>query len=540
MVGRPTARAPLEVRDPGLMRTVASLAPASLLLQLLSFISSIVLATRLGATTATDAYYLALSVPVVAYGILTAAVRLGAIPALTRIAQTRSAEEFKLAGEELICAWLVAASVLSVVLTATMLVVLPAVAGASGTLAAATREYMVELVPYAVTGAILGTLGAVLAVRGRFVATTLVMVCEPLLKSVLVLTLGGTLGVQTLVLGNLVGNLVAIIVLWHVLARDGIRLTFTRFRRTPFVRGVLMLSAPLLVSQSVLQLNPLIDRAAAAGLGRGSVTEFEMGARLFAGPTALLTGVIVAPLAGSWARRLGSEGWEAVVASLGRVVKAVVLIVPPLVVIGYFLRLDLVSIAYHSRLYGPTAVANTADVLGLLLLGLVPQILIVPLSTLFIIRGDAILPLKIGMANFALNAALDVLLRRHFGVGGIAFSTTATLTILYLVYATQARRRWGPLHLAGVARPLAVSLASCIAIAVVCRLPLGLPTAPRSRTDGLVVALLALAAATVLHFGFLRLAGFIRAPGLPSPGRGRWRIAPPAGIVNRRHGRRRS
>src|SRR5689334_12154561 len=102
----PTVRTSPGVRDPGLKRTIASLAPASLLLQLVSFISSVVLATRLGATTATDAYYLALSVPVVAYGILTAAVRLGAIPALTRVAQTRSADEFRMASEELICAWL--------------------------------------------------------------------------------------------------------------------------------------------------------------------------------------------------------------------------------------------------------------------------------------------------------------------------------------------------------------------------------------------------------------------------------------------------
>ena len=65
----------------GLGQTFLRVGPATLLVALMSFGSSVALATLLGPSTQTDAYYLALSVPALAYAVLLAAVRLGGIPA---------------------------------------------------------------------------------------------------------------------------------------------------------------------------------------------------------------------------------------------------------------------------------------------------------------------------------------------------------------------------------------------------------------------------------------------------------------------------
>src|SRR5690348_807155 len=101
----------------------------------------------------------------------------------------------------------------------------------------------------------------------------------------------------------------------------------------------------------------------------------------------------------------------------------------------------------------------------MLLLGMLAQTLIMPLSTLFVIRGDTVFPMKVGIANCLLNAVLDVILRGPLGVAGIALGTTLTLAILCVVYAWQARRRWGSLHLGAAVRPLVLSLTSSVAIA---------------------------------------------------------------------------
>src|SRR2546429_9883387 len=91
----------------GLSSAVARVAPATLIVTLLGLGSSVVVARRLGATTMTDAYYLAISVATVGYLVLLAAVRQGAIPKLTEVMQGHSAASFSLRCSELVSATLV-------------------------------------------------------------------------------------------------------------------------------------------------------------------------------------------------------------------------------------------------------------------------------------------------------------------------------------------------------------------------------------------------------------------------------------------------
>lgn len=495
----------------GLVRIAAGLAPASFLVQALSFASSVALATQLGATTGTDAYYLALSVPVIAYGVLVGALRLGAIPPLSKVDADQSPEQFSRSCQDVVGATFAAAVGLSIAATAVMLVVLPAAASGSAHLTSLTRLYVLELSPYAVTGAMLGVLGAVLAVRGRFVAAPAVLTFEPALKTVLVLVFGRQFGAQTLVVGNLVGNALAVFALWIMVRREGITLhvpplfRVARLRTSAIVDDLARLSLPLFVSQALLQLNPLVDRATAAALGAGKVTVFELGVRLFNIPTSLLTGMFVAPLAATWSARYLRAGWDAVVRSFGRVLVAIVLAVPPLIVLAIVLRHELVGVLYLSRRYSRSDVKETANVLGMLLLGLGPQVLIVPLVTLFIVRSDSIFPMKVGIANVVLNAGLDIALRGPFGVPGIALGTAITLTILCVVFVLEARRRWGALHLRRTLKPLFISLASCAVIGSVSALLLHVAGPSDSRLQAIGVLAGIGLVALVIHCGALAL-----------------------------------
>lgn len=455
-------------RPSGLKQTFFRVGPATLLVQVTSFASSIALATLLGPSTSTDAYYLALSVPALAYAVLLAAVRLGGIPALTEIAHKRSPDEFRQSCREVVSATTIAAVLMSIVVTAVMLVVLPAAAGGSARLHELTREFMVELTPYTVTGALIGVLGAILAVRGKFAVSILVLLFEPGLKTVLLILFHRQLGAQALIIGSVVGNLGAVVLLWGILWRDGLPLTPGAFRNSPVVRDVLKVSAPLLVSQSVLQFNPVIDRTFAAGLGAGSVTVFELGVRLFTAPAALVAATVAAPLAATWSARFAESGWEAVTSSLTRVILAIFLLVPPLVAVGFVLRRQVVDLAYSGHLYSASSISKTAAVLGMLLLGLLPQILVSPLATLFIVRRETVFPMKVGIANCVLNSVLDYLLRGPLGVAGIALSTTLTLAILCVVYVWAANRRWGlGSTIRAVWKPAAISLGSAGAIGAV-------------------------------------------------------------------------
>jgi putative peptidoglycan lipid II flippase len=351
---------------------------------------------------------------------------------------------------------------------------------------------------------------------------TVFLAIEPALKTILVLLLHRQLGAQTLIIGNLAGNLLVVALLAGLIRRDGIPLHAVGFRSSPLVRALFKLSVPLVISQSVLQLNPLIDRTTAASLGAGSVTQFELGFRLFSATGGVLVVSIVAPLAATWAARLASDGWEAVVASFSRMLVGATLLTPPLVALGVVLRHELVDIAYRSHVYSAAAISHTADVLGMLLLSLLPQILIVALATLFVIRKNTTFPMKVGIANCLINAVLDVILRIPLGVAGIGLSTSLTLAILCVAYIRGAESRWGTLRLRDAVRPLKISIISCAAIGASGAMILTLlPSAPsRLQEVGIAAAVVAFGAVIFAAF-LLPTAAVTRADLFPTIGRGR-------------------
>lgn len=495
---------PSPAQQGSLFRALARVAPATLIVTLLGFGSSVLVARRLGATTMTDAYYLAFSVATFGYVVLLAALRQGAIPKLTEVNQGAPGETFSLGCSELFSATLVAATVISVVGTLIMLMVIPVAARGSTHLVSLTREYLIELAPYAVSGATVGLLAAILAVNGMFALPALLLGCETVLKAALVLLFPG-MGAQALVLGSLGGNVVSVILLWQLVRHRGVTLRFVGFRLSPLVRNVLALAGPLAIGATVLQLNPLIDRTAAASLGSGNITAFELGIRLYGAPAGLLAAMLIAPLAATWSAQLASDGWPAVRHSYSRVVTVVVMIAPPLAVTGFLVRHDIVAVVYGSHAYTAVDVSRTADVLGILFFSLTPEILIVPLATIFVIRGDSIFPMKVALVNAVLNAGLDLALRVPFGVAGIAASTALTYCLLCAVYFREAHNRWGSLGLRTALRPAALSGGSCVAI-VACCVPLfGLSHLGHSRGEQIGAAALVLAIALIIHGLFLTI-----------------------------------
>src|SRR5579863_7917029 len=140
-------QAPAARGSRGLVEVAARLAPASLLVQALQLASSVALATQLGATTRTDAYYLALAVAALVSGALILALRQGAIPALTGVRSAESPEQFTDACNDIIGATLMIGVLLSAVATAIALLLLPIVAGQPSQLVSPAREYVLELAP---------------------------------------------------------------------------------------------------------------------------------------------------------------------------------------------------------------------------------------------------------------------------------------------------------------------------------------------------------------------------------------------------------
>jgi putative peptidoglycan lipid II flippase len=446
-------------RGVSLRKTMSQVMPVTFAAQICAFGASLALANVLGANVETDAYFLALSVPLTTYGILLAGVRLGAIPALTDRSRDGDAS-FSRSASEMVTGTALVALVLSVLLTAATLLAIPADHG----LAAETRIAVIELAPLGVLGALAGALGAILATRESFIPAAAVLAFDPIARTILVVALGDSWGTNALVAGNLIGNSLAVVVLWAVLRRRGLLIRPIRVRReSPVIREVMKLSVPLMVGQSVLQLNPVIDRSMAANLSSGSVTQLELGLRLFAFPMTILTSTLIGPLAATWSARKLDGGWAALRESLTGGIFALTLVVPPILVSGLLLKDEAMTLLYSGGAYTDRALHETAKVFALFLVGFPAQLLVVLVATLFVVARDTVFPMKVALANVVLNVGLNFVLRGPLGPAGIALSTTVTFVILVTVYVVAAERRWKCFDWARLRDPVARAVASVAA-----------------------------------------------------------------------------
>jgi len=433
------------------------------------FASSVVMAHVLGAKTSTDAYYLGLSAPMLVYGVFLAGARQGGIPTLT--SETASGRiSFARASGELLSATLAASIVIALIATAIAVGVMGLTVGNPSLLAAARLD-AIELAPLGVFGAMIGALASVLAVRNRFAAAALVLGLDPMLRVVLLVTIGTGLGVHALVIGNLAGNALAVLVLWGLAMREGVPLKLPSPMHSQFVRRVLAVSAPLVISAALLQLNPVVDRTMASNLGAGNVTSLELGLRLFAVPGMLIGSTLIGPLLATWSARKAAGGWHALRDSLNRCVEAFALILPPVLAVGIMLRHQIVAALYHGGAYSAHATDVTATVFVMMLVGLPAQLLIIAFAAVFTVEGQTMFCLKMGMLNVVFNVVLNYALRPVLGVGGIALSTSMTMTILLAVYVGGARRRWPGIAIpfagpSGVRSALALGLMALVTYAL--------------------------------------------------------------------------
>jgi putative peptidoglycan lipid II flippase len=479
-----------------LARVFAGTLPLNVAVQVLSFVAWAAFAHVLGASTQTDAYLLGLSVPALAYGILLTAIRVGVIPGLTEEVAKDDAAGAR-AANELFAAAILASAALGLALTAIAVAAAPLVLRSDPDLVFKTRLTIVELSPLAVFGAGTGVLSAILAVRKSFGPAVAVLAFDPLFRIFLLFAVGDRLGVQSLIIANLAGAAAAVAVLWLMVRRRGMPLRIIRPAPTAFVRSVIVVSAPLLISASVMTVNPIIDRTMAADVSAGAVTALDLGMRLV--PGGFFVALVVAPLTATWAARKTQEGWPAIQESMQRALITSAVVILPLVVIGIVLRDEAVTFVYHGGAFSGHAAAQTTAVFGVSLLGLPAQVLSVIFTTLFIVQRETIVPMKIGFVNVILNVALNFTLRPWFGVAGIALSTTLTYAILNVAQVTAARRRWGSFLTGHIAVPL-IGLAGALLLGGMATMGVQqlLPTAG-SRFQALTVLLIAGGAGLVVY-----------------------------------------
>ena len=415
----------------------------------LGFFREASLAAVFGATSATDAYLVAQTIPNLLFATISYALTTTFIPVYSHVREERgSGAAFGFAcnvlGAVLVLglAFVVIGEVLADFLVG---LVAP---GFEGTVAALTAYLCRIIFPMMIFQLLSGVMTGILQAHGEFAVSTAAGLVQNVTIIASILVFGPHYGIASVAVGALVGAGLATVVKITVLPRTGFRLTGAFSPRDPGIRRMAVLMLPAIVGAGAGQLNTLADRILASGLPEGRVSALNYANKLMQLAPGIFGTSILTVTYPTLARMTAQEKWESFSSGLVDALSLVYFFLAPIAVGVVVLREPLIRIVYQRGVFDTAATEQTARALLFLGLGIGIFTMRDLVSRAFFTMQDTTTPALVGFMTVGINVVLNLLLVGPLEQGGLALATTvASLVGLVTSLLVLNRRSPAPLPL---------------------------------------------------------------------------------------------
>ncbi len=436
---------------PGLTAAAFIIGVASLASRLVGVLRDRALASTFGAGDALDAYYAAFRVPDILYNLLIlGALSAGFIPIFTEYLEHQDKSE----------AWRLAENILSVVgsvlvfaclviaLFAPIIVPLTVPGFSSPKLELTVHLARIMSLSPLLLG-LSAVMGGILQATRRLIAFAFAPVLYNLGIIFGTSVLAPHWGVEGVAWGVVLGAGLHLFVQALAAMRLGVKRLAWPSLRHKGVRRIIKLMLPRAAGLAVSQFNLVILLVLASSLSVGSVAVFNLANNLQAFPVGII-GVSFAlaafPILSKAAARQDRVTFAASFESAARKITFFML---PAMALFFLSRAQIVRLALGSGAFDWHDTIRTATVLGIFLISLLGQAMVPLLARGFYAWQNTLTPLWIGAVAESVNLLLAFVLRRTYGIVGlaIAFSVTAYVNGLLLFWFL--RRQHGPISTGG-------------------------------------------------------------------------------------------
>jgi putative peptidoglycan lipid II flippase len=417
-------------------RTAVGLAPLAMLARGVAFLVPVVIAAVHGATPETDAFFYALAVPS-----FTMVITVNAIIAIVGPAAARARDVEGFGGTAL-----VGSAAISAAIATSLALGLTPLMRATGDFEPETRTLAQHaawtLIPFAALLGATGVLRTLIELRGLFASSAL----GPLVRggTVLVAVISlRRLGPASLPTAFILGQSAEFLWQWAGLRRAGGRLRPQVFPLHPEVRATLGGLGWLVAGEALIATNGVIDRAFAARLPGGAVSHLEYADRTRTIPQTFLESTLLPVASATWSNHLARGDHAAYRRDLERTLSWVAGLSPPVLASLFLAREAAIRTLYLRGAFTDADAAVVSSAFGIYVLGLWGMLLGTVSVRALATEGRTPWVTSIGAISLGVNATLDLLLYRPYGVSGLAVSSAVTWTITGLTATALVGRRLG-------------------------------------------------------------------------------------------------
>ena len=248
--------------------------------------------------------------------------------------------------------------------------------------------------------------------------------------------LSGYFGITGLMVTSVIAVGSQIVIQLPGLKKVGYQYRFILDFKDKYIKKLLLLSIPVIISVAVNDLNMVIDKSLSSTLIEGSISALNYSSRLNSLVlTVFITAIatVLFPMLTSEVTTKNHEGFKRLISNG---VNVILLITIPATIGIIVLAQPIVKIAFERGAFDPVATKMTSAALLFYSLGLVGMALRMFLERAYYSLQDMKTPMINGIITVGLNITLNFILIRYMEHRGLALATSIAITIttVFLFY----------------------------------------------------------------------------------------------------------
>lgn len=434
--------------------------------RLLGFVRETVIAQRFGATSQTDAYLVAYTLPYFLQAVLGMALISAIVPVITKyLVRGEKDEAWKIGSISLNWMTLIMAGFsLAGIVGARLLVNLTAPGFDTATADLAVTLTVIMFPSLVFMGAAMLITGILNANRSFGVPafapgfTSLVIIFSVIFF--------GRWGVRFLAWGTLAGMLGALLIQLPSLRRTGFRYTWNWDFSHPEVKGIFQNLFPIFLGTAVNQIYLAINRYFASGLAEGSISALNYAGKLMNLPLGVFVLAVSSAIFPTLSEQAVNNDRAALGLTLNRGLRMVLLVTLPAAAGLMALDTPIVRLLFERGAFDAAATRMTAEALFYFCIGMFAMSANMVITRAYYALGDVITPLWLGLLSILVNIAASASLIGPMAHSGLALANTAAAVFNTLAMHVLLKRHLPRLYSGALVVSAGKSLAASVLTAV--------------------------------------------------------------------------
>ena len=410
----------------------------------IGFVAQVMMAKYFGVTQAMDAFIVASSIPTVLYGILSGILISVFVLVFTQYKNAYGLDNaWKFASNifNLSLPFFICISFLTVIFASPIIkMVAPGFeTGSLGLTIKLTRVLSVSIVFMGLTG----FTSSILYSQGYFAVPTLLNSIMGLSVILLIVFLRTRFGIFSLAIGTVVGSFIALLVQVWALIKNGAKYQLVINLKEPFLKKIVFLSFPVLITSVFFYLNRLVTQMIASTLAEGNIAILNYAFNLISIPALFFAGSISISIFPSMTQCAVVSNWKELKSTLQSSIRMVSFILIPLTFGIIILRQPLVRILFQRGMFDKQATSATASALSFYAIGLFAYGLDPIISRTFYALEKMKIRTFLVFILLLINLSLSLILVNRYSYNGLAIATSISyivvVSISYFILRTNFR-----------------------------------------------------------------------------------------------------